>query len=496
MVQKKSNNLTLEKIRCILIGILLFFVYSLCYFNIPITAGKDIIIVLGIFSLIQLAYIFWSWHKLTENVFDAYVLFIVACYAFNLAQPILEVFNATAESKSILTHYKIEVSVYSEATYLSLCFILAFHFGAIISISSKQLFKRRLIPQLAYKAIYKVALILAIVSFPGYFYNLIINLIMTATYGYDGAYMEGTGKNTFLKLIGYFYTPSLISIYFVKEATKKPKASIIIILILTTFLPPLFIGGRSTAVILLGVLFIIYLAFHKIKLKQMAIVALIGYFFLQMLTIIADTRHSTDKSLSTLSDNKKDNENAALTTLSEMGASIQPLIFCLKIIPDHQDFRYGESYMYSLTTVIPNLGFWDVHPAKKHANLGEWLMDYLELTYGPGFSIVAEAYYNFGYFGFLMMTFLGFIFAKIFISTNEKTLMYNPIKYILSVIFLWFTIRMVRNSFEFAVRAMVYYYLPMYWLMSRTYKTICRRYRKEDKLRVITNQNCRSNKAV
>ena len=100
-------------------------------------------------------------------------------------------------------------------------------------------------------------------------------------------------------------------------------------------------------------------------------------------------------------------------------------------------FRYGESYLYSLTTIIPNLGFWDAHPGAIKAHLGNWLQDVLGLDYGPGFSMAAEAYINFGWFGILFMMLLGCFYGWLFslISRKEEPEQYNPIVFFLYFLF-------------------------------------------------------------
>lgn len=429
---------------------------------------------LGFFSLLQLVYIIISWHGLTKSYFDAYIVFIVACYSFNLGQPILEVFDAVAEARSIITHYHIELNTYAYATYISTYFIGAFHIGAIIAAKRIAAIKSHTSYDDTYtlklKAIFKVAAFFAVISFPGYIVNTIINMVISATEGYAAIYSEGSSKIKILQLIGEYYAPAMICLYFSSTGLKRYRTIILSIIIVTIFFPPLFIGGRSNAIIILAVLSIIYFSFHNIKKKQIILLGVGGYVIAFIFAAIAGNRGNNNRDLEAMLKQDEEKGNPALFTLTEMGGSIQPLIHCLDIIPDNQDYRYGESYLYATTTVIPNVGFWEVHPATQKANLGNWLRDYLNLNYGPGFSIVAEAYYNFGPWGFLMMMILGFVFAKFFSKVNRSNFYDNPIKYIMAIVLLWLTIKMVRNSFEFVVRALVYYYLPMYWLMNRSYR--------------------------
>ena len=484
------------KIQINLAGIALLIVCGLFFSNIS-TYNLEALRILGSFALIQLIYILYSWKKLTGSIFDAYIIFIVACFAFNLSQPILEIFNAVSPARSIITHYNYTFDVYCPATFISFYFILFFHLGAVASYKHRensiksQNFQQYKIDQ---KSIYKVAFYFAILSFPGYIYNTIVNMIISATEGYGAIYTEGSGRLKILGLIGDYYVPAIICMYFSSVALNRKKKQTIIIIITTVFIPPLIIGGRSNAIIILAILFLIYTFFHKINKKFLLYVGVGAYIMFIVFALIAGNRGGGMKAYKSVQYDEDEKGNPALFTISEMGGSMQPLMNCLQIIPNSQDYRYGQSYLYATTTIIPNVGIWKVHPATKYANLGNWLKDYLNLPYGPGFSIVAEAYYNFGYCGFVIMFIFGFVFAKILSNASSRNLYVDPIKTVMALVFLWLTIKLVRNSFEFAVRALLYYYLPMYLLMKYyAKKSIRQKFKKLELKNSYEEFNCSSN---
>lgn len=475
------------KRRLIFIGFVIGCIYLVYYQN-AFIIDFTLLKILGGFALLQLIYIFWSWHKLTGRYIDAYTVFMIACYAFNLSQPIMEIFDCVTPERSLITHYHWPMSIYCLGTVFTMAFILCFHFGAILAAKPEKMKLNRSDPDkfaLQLKAIKKIATPLAIISFPFYMYNTIIMMVVSMTMGYGAIYDGDIGTSTLFKLIGDFYVPAMISLFLVSQAIGKRVWLIIIITVLTVVMPPLIIGGRSNAIIILAVLFIVYSFFHKLSLKRVVIVGLSTYLIFVVFTAIAGSRGTANRDLSSMMEVDIDKGNPALFTLSEMGGSLQPLMHCLDILPNKMNYKYGESYLYSIITIIPNMGFWDVHPATKKANLGNWLQDYLGINYGLGFSIVAEAYYNFGYLGCFMMTFLGWCFTKIYHLVSRSELMRNPIAFIIAVIFLFFTIKLVRNSFEFAIRAILYYCLPMYWIMRQTYRKL----RKKQKYQHNYNNN-------
>lgn len=156
-------------------------------------------------------------------------------------------------------------------------------------------------------------------------------------------------------------------------------------------------------------------------------------------------------------------ENPFLEAVSEMGGSMFPLAETMRLVPRRSDYRLGTTYLYSLTSVIPNVGFWDLHPAMRYGDLGGWLQRTLDLGYGPGYSIVAEAYINFGRAGFLFMFCFGFVLARLF--HIDAVRLGNPLLVLLSLLLCFLILKTVRNSFLATVRSLFYYLLPIYLIV-------------------------------
>ena len=72
-----------------LLGIIILFCYSIVYFF-NLKVSSDSIHVLGVWAFVQFCYSIYSWHKIHNVWFDAYLIFTIALYAFMLGQPILE----------------------------------------------------------------------------------------------------------------------------------------------------------------------------------------------------------------------------------------------------------------------------------------------------------------------------------------------------------------------------------------------------------------------
>src|SRR5262249_2754929 len=108
--------------------------------------------------------------------------------------------------------------------------------------------------------------------------------------------------------------------------------------------------------------------------------------------------------------------------LNEMGASILTVVFVLDLVPAERDFCWGESYLHSLAAVLPGslAGSYFANRDTEES----WLVQTVSpLTAsvggGLGFSLIAEAYLNFGVgapvvlglAGWLLGTFAGWVHA-------------------------------------------------------------------------------------
>lgn len=463
----------------ILLGLLLLLAYWMYFYDTKEVPTLDDVRVLGVFAIVQLIYTLWSWHYCEKSWINAYTVFIFALYAFNLGQPILEVFHVDIVKRSLIRGtYGIEMNTFYRATFVSLFFSLFLHIGALFSLKVKKIVevtttKRNIYHYCQIWAIKRVATCLGVAAFPFYMYNLVVKMIAVALHGYSALYDEELGVVRLFTLIGDFYVPCLICLFFVSEYEKKRIWLIRTIILATVLLPPFFLGGRSNIMVILAIMYIIYALFNTINVRKLLIVGVSLYTLLFVFGIIIRTRNEGQKNYALYTQTvKAEEDDLAVSTLVEMGWSLYPLCCVLDITPVQEDYLYGSSYLYALSSLVPNLGFWDVHPAKLNANLGDWLKDYMGLNYGPGFSLVAEAYFNFGYLGCLILLFLGIYFTRAFRYVNRDNILANPILLVTAIVFLWLSIKTVRNSTLAIVRAIFYYSLPMYWLMRWQFKKL------------------------
>lgn len=463
-----------KKKEFIYISIVLLLFYTMIYvFTLESDIGMIDIDIMSVFIILQLFFTAYSWYVLKGSLFDAYMVFIVVFYVFNLSQPVLESLGCAVEFRRLWGGgYGQTNLLYYMATFFSLASANVFHIGAILSTKrNKAQYFGAGVDNTQYLIVFRrVALIFCLISGPFYIYSLIKNFIIVQTFGYIGIY-EFQGENRGYELISGMYEPAMLAFFSSSILLKRNKWLATCIIILTMFLPPLVLGGRANAMMVLAIIMIIVFCTSKITIRKLAIVAIAGFCMLVLMNLIALTRTEEGRSYQALLDANKENENPLVSTIQEMGWSMYPLALTMEVVPDKKDYSYGSSFFWAAVSLIPNFGFWSgEHPGKKN-DPAEWLNKYSDLGYGIGYSMPAGAYNEFGYGGLLIMLLYGFIFCRIFSNVSTRNSIEKPLNFIIAIIFLWFAIRFVRNSLNGISRGLVYYLFPLVALTKVLYKT-------------------------
>ncbi len=110
--------------------------------------------------------------------------------------------------------------------------------------------------------------------------------------------------------------------------------------------------------------------------------------------------------------------NPLRLALSETGNSMGSITHTLRLVPDLYPHGYGATYLLGASTVFPNF-FWDRHPGSDLLG-GQWFLEEVAPgavkghRRGTGYSLIAEAYYNFGAAGVpIVLLFWGIFIAKL-----------------------------------------------------------------------------------
>lgn len=478
MIRKKHSNYIILGLLILLCAVIYWNIYS---DNATMDEVRDV----GIFCILGIIYIYMSWYQCSGTFINGYIIFVTAFYAFNLGQPVLQVFGYVDDYYNLLmpyNHTPLSPIEYFNSAFIGLIFVISMHIGSLISLS--RIRNKRYIDRTEksisdvrgkFLAIRQVSKWFMIISFPFWAYMTYQEISFTAVHGYGGAfYSEVKGQTVgIVRVLGDYFEPAVLSFYFSCEYLKRNRTLALLIILFTLIVPPLIVGGRSQAVIAAAITLVIYSIYHKVKWKKILIIGVGVYVILNVLFLVKKTRQRASTSLKTYIEILTDKENSPVSaTLSEMGHSMYPLAATMDIVPQQEDYRYGTTYFWATTAIIPNV-FGDKHPAQKYANLGQWLMKKQQLDYGPGYSIAAEAYINWGYYGFVFFIVFGYLMAMYCGRMNSHDALVKPFLVIGTIIFLWFAIKTVRNSFVGMVRAIFYFALLMSWSFKYYYIKHC-----------------------
>ncbi|WP_421381808.1 O-antigen polysaccharide polymerase Wzy [Bacillus salacetis] len=422
-----------------------------------------------------LAWNIFSWWRLTKRLLSPYIIFIVTFYFFTFGLPFLRSFGIFYKGDNLYDHFSSE-QMLSAQIFTSIC-VAFIHIGAIFSLSSNTVDSKPSHFGINNKHLLKSIKIVGWGLFIGssYFYlsHAINNALISIQYGYmslynyDGSrHVSSSSMGNFVASIKLFFIPSvflLLVAYKKKPVISTPLTAILIISVLLGFLS----GERGGSTALL----ISYVWFRHVQIKpfkghRKVFMVVGGFFFVSILPVIGQFRIEKTKNASVFLEiliKKFTSENPLFTAIGSLGGSMQPLLEVMRLIPDFYSFQYGETYFSSVMAIIPSFlmgGF----SFSDNAALAEWLMNILNLNYGLGFSLPAETYYNFGWFGAGIMGIIGFVFAKAFTTRyqgNDKLVLKNA----LISIALYYLIMTSRDSMLFVFRYMFYCVIIPYVLI-------------------------------
>jgi len=250
------------------------------------------------------------------------------------------------------------------------------------------------------------------------FLLLAMKMMAFATGYYEGARRFDASVPSILGLIEYFFVPFSVLTLIYSENRQMDK--IIEMLVIIWSLATAMCGDRTSGIA--GILIIMIVNFrykgenrNSIKKYLIGIVTIVLTVFL--IAFIKVFREGIAFSASGLFSIFSD-------VLGELGSSFFPLTLIMRVCPQRYSFLYGKSYLYSiLAGFIPasldptgTISMWN----SKAIEPLNWISTEYDYTFGTGYSLCAEAYANFGNFGFLAIFIIGIMVIKLLAVTKEN----------------------------------------------------------------------------
>jgi oligosaccharide repeat unit polymerase len=429
---------------------------------------------------------FFSWTILTKSFFSPYILFLIAAALFNGGHIFLEVFNI---NPSGILNNQFSVETIIQTIFLVTLSITSLHFGALLStttvksipaktvtnlletslttkrsqeLSSHQLSNKLLEGQ----DIRKVGWILLMISVVPTILLLRTSISAVATSGYVALYEAAAAEGGAIKILSTFTIPS--ALFLLAGSQQKPTSRrIAVLLILIYALIYNFLGQRTNG--FLPLVSLAWLWHHVIRpLPKKIFFPIICFMAFVVSPLIAEIRGGSGLerfSLSSIIEKFTSLENPISKTLFEFGSSMQTIAYTIELVPSHKDFNMGADYLYALFTLVPNIGFGEVHPSIARGVPSVWLS--AEVTPRAvkqgiflGYSFIAEAYLNFGWLITpIFMAIFGFYLGKLVLWATRSG---EPAKMALLASFLPSLLFFCRQESTQIVRPFVLYSLAPY----------------------------------
>jgi oligosaccharide repeat unit polymerase len=427
---------------------------------------------------------FYSWWLAGRRWFEPYPLFLLAAALFNGGQGILEVFQFN--QKGILDgQFSADLTI--QSLYLVAIGLASMHFGALAGLTGTN--RRWLSTSLSegspaerLRSTRLVGYLCLAVSIVPMGIVLRDTLMSSIAGGYGGLYDPTKAALPGPVLaVATFMIPGTMFLIAGSRDRKAP-AAIATLFVLIYAGVMLASGARTPAVMIL----ISYAFVYEHSIRRLPRLVILGCGLGLMLTfpLIAALRSTVgfwQDPLQLLGQAMDSQNNLLVAAVAEMGGSLITVAHTINLFPSVRPFDYGISYAYSASTLIPNLG-WEVHPAVAHGLLADWLIRTVSLEQankggGLGYSFIAEAFANFGWFGTgPLVAIVGYCLARLSRWSMDTS---DPVRNAFTGTFLALFLNFSRGESTATLRNLGWYsflpFLAVSMLARQSYKSQTRR---------------------
>ena len=388
--------------------------------------------------------------KVQKGIVNAWIIFITLTYMYWFGQSLLFLLNLLPEFSEIKT-YNLS-SLCQALIYQTFGFGLM-NLGALLY-SIKNVNKygdtfkgEKMGDRFVKESTNKVAGTMFVISAPVILLSLYKKVVVSITGGYLALYEGGISLiSTLEEVLSMLFIPSLFLLLAANKNDKRVRR-LLITIFSVYIIGFLMSGGRSVA---MGLGLCLMLFYHKqinpYKGKRLIWPLIIGVLLIFLIPIIGELRGMNNRTINDLLQiieyTVKEN-NVIVSTMNSMGFSLFPMVKTIEIVPNIQEYSYGLELCAAILAILPSRLTFGYSFASVAA-LPDWLRSTLNMDYGPGYSLIAESYYNFGWFGIVAMFFLGVIIQKCFTNkkVDDKRVLYDAE----ICIVLYFLTLVVRNS--------------------------------------------------
>ncbi len=417
----------------------------------------------GAYGLFVSAVLFITYAVINEKIFTAFSLFFMAFCVFQFGQFYL--YGLGVQYDYVFQHpfyskFATEKSMLIVAQFTLLSIQVLMLAGVMVGVKEKQFI---LTEKMNVYHLKRVGKLLFWISAPAMLIITSVQVLVTVRYGYEALRIGSTAaflaKLGILDRISIFYIPSLILLWIVNMNKRKTQIIYEILMIIHT-LAYLIIGQRTFSIGLAGTL--ILMKFNnakKIKFSKILAIIIFGVGLMGISNYLADARLAGGVGVGS-----KSILDVFVNFIGSLGWSCFPMMVVVGASPQSIPYTYGISYLGSIVGFLPSF----IDPSGllrmiTNASVEGWLTAYVKANFGIGYSLTAEAYHNFAWFGVIAIFIIGLVAASILNCTKEKL---SPFRYYvqMSMTYAMFTLprRGIYDMFNY-----LFYFVFVFWLLKK-----------------------------
>ena len=439
--------------------------------------SEDGLFLISAMCVVSLIVSIFLWVRMRNELFSPYVVFFIILFLFTCGQSIGWLFGLDMGTRDLWyrVDHGLNHALIIKSLGYSMMAVSAFNLGAMISTKGNTNinYKKSWSSEKVLKAFSQLGKIMLIICVPAFLAKSILDVLAVIAGGYSAYYVSNASRGTFMSIINIiadYYQPCML-ILLIAHKDNKLKRRIIILAMLFDAALSLYIGGRSGAVMtLFGILLAYHYFIKPFNFRQVLLGGIGGYFGIAFLNGLALVRGNSGRNLTDLFAVFGESlTNVIGTFVGELGWTLTSTAWTMNLVPDGgYSYRCGMSYIVSLISWLPSaiFGGRDQNPVVIWGNLSEWLQNTLGMGYGPGYTMTAESYINFGYYGLLAMVIAGMLMAKMICKVKRVDVCKDILGSTFQIMVIMVIMKsLVRASLSTAMRSAVFILLPIYLLI-------------------------------
>lgn len=391
------------------------------------TAGsvQDVIRFISLLHVTLLIWALASWRMVTGRLFDVYTLLYISTFLFNSGYSVLELVGIASYRSPL---YPDELAV-SAMTFVAASQYMM-HLGALIAALSRGNASSTHSDAQVCVTMRRTGMVLAGLGIGPTFANLRRGMEIVESDGYAGFFGRDDyvyGLAAWQQFLATLFIPGMI-LFFAGARGRRMETIVAWAIVVSYAGGAVLLGGRSAVLLPLTAMLWLH---HRTRrpLPTLIVAVCIGaaMLFIPLVGSVRSTSGSARTDMAVLQESYRSMESPYLRVLRETGGSFQAIVRTMQLVPVSRPFDNGEGYLWAVAGVFPNL-FWKVHPAAVRGNASDWLIrevdpDVASRGGGLGFSVIAEAYLNFAWWGIVVLLLLGYSLGRFtkWVDSGEST---------------------------------------------------------------------------